>query len=172
MQTFLGLAAAMLGLLLEYIVMLNMKKKKLSEAQAVSWLSAGILIIILGIFPGLIPFFAHLLNIEYAPTVVFVLAIAVLLFIVFYHTTNISLLVSQVNELAMQVALLQEENEELKNAMSKMQGKADRKNGHRGSYDKSKTEKEKSNSEKNHKIKKNNQSTGKHSDQKDRRETE
>ena len=83
MQTLLGFAAAMLGVVLLYIVMMNMKRKKISEAQAVSWLGAGVLIIILGIFPGLIPYFANMLGINYAPTLIFVIAIAVLMFIVF-----------------------------------------------------------------------------------------
>lgn len=105
------------GFLLIYSVIKLIVKRKMTESQSVLWLIIGLVTILIGAFPSIIEFVANLLGIWYPPTIVFLIAYVGLLFIVFKNTVVISIQSNQINELFMQIALLNLENEKLKEAL-------------------------------------------------------
>lgn len=102
------------GLILIFYVINLMVNRKMSESQSVLWLTIGLAAIILGFFPSIITFIADLLGVWYPPTIAFLIAYIGLLFIVLKNTTVISVQSNQISELFMQIALLNMENERLK----------------------------------------------------------
>jgi hypothetical protein len=114
MSILVNIFATATGLILIYYVIKLMVDKKMTESQSVLWLGIGVVAIILSFFPSIITFIADLLGIWYPPTIVFLIAYIGLLFIVLKNTTAISIQSNQINELFMQIALLNMENERLK----------------------------------------------------------
>lgn len=102
------------GLILILYVIKLMVNKKMTESQSVLWLLIGAAAIILGLFPSIVTYIADLLGVWYPPTIMFLIAYIGLLFIVLKNTTTISVQSNQINELFMQIALLNTENEKLK----------------------------------------------------------
>ena len=69
MNVVLTLLAVATGILLIVIVLRAMKHKRMNEFQAVAWLVGAVGIIILGIFPQIIPWVAGLLDVWWPPAV-------------------------------------------------------------------------------------------------------
>ncbi|HCX65194.1 MAG TPA: hypothetical protein DHN33_08295 [Eubacteriaceae bacterium] len=88
-------------LILQFLV-----RKKLNESNAVLWLIIGGVIIISGLFPGLVYRLSALFRITYPPAFVFTVAIIILLFIVLKNTIIISELYAKVHETAMEISIL------------------------------------------------------------------
>ncbi len=89
-------------------------KKKLPERQSIIWFITDILLIICGIFPMFPVRVANFFGVEYAPSAVFMLAILVLILGLFHcYAVNVELK-NKVNELAIQVSLLNQEQKELR----------------------------------------------------------
>lgn len=107
MSIYVNIAAVVLGLLLISAVFKSVIQKKMNERQSLLWILIGVGMIILGVWPSLIKWLSEKTGIWYPPAILFAAAFAGLLLIVFYHTVTISILNSRIHELAMQVALLQ-----------------------------------------------------------------
>ena len=114
MSILIQIAAVVIGLAMILWVLDTMKKKKLNEAQSIFWLIGAVGIIILGIFPQLLSWMAGLLGIWWEPAILLFFLIILLLFITFNHTREISVLLNQLTELSMQIALLKYDNEKLR----------------------------------------------------------
>lgn len=93
--------------------------KKFSERISLIWLISAMVVFLISIFPRILDVFAKLLGVDYPPSILFLLAILILLFICFYHSIQISMLNSQVRELAQNMAVreaqyIEETNSKLK----------------------------------------------------------
>lgn len=111
MSILISLLAIIIGIVLIFVVIIKVKEKKLTEAQSLGWLFSAVVIIILGVFPKIVPIVASWLGVWYAPTILIMVMIVLITFIIFFHTTEISKLTNQINELAIQVTLLKYDNE-------------------------------------------------------------
>lgn len=90
-----------------------MKNRKLTENQAVMWIGGTMGLLLLSLFPSILKRLSGLLGIWWAPASLIFFFLVVIVVIVLRHTMSISLLDNEINELAMQVMLLKERNEEL-----------------------------------------------------------
>jgi hypothetical protein len=114
MSILVNIFAILTGLILVFYVINLLVNKKMTESQSVLWLVIALAAITLGFFPSIITFIANLLGVWYPPTIVFLIAYIGLLFIVLKNTTDISIQSNQISEIFMQIALLNMENERLK----------------------------------------------------------
>ena len=113
MSFLVNIISILTGIILIIYVIRLMVNRKMTEPQSVLWLIIGAAAIVLGIFPSIINFIADLLGIWYPPAIAFLIGYIGLLFIVLQNTTVISVQSNQINELYMQIALLNMENEKL-----------------------------------------------------------
>lgn len=103
--------AVLSGLFWSYMIIREMRRQKITEFQSLGWLFAAGVVVLLGIFPGLIPLVAGWFGVWYPPTLLFAIVIMLMLFLIFMHTIEISQLSNRVNELSMLVSLLEHEKE-------------------------------------------------------------
>lgn len=114
MSILVNIITIAVGIVLILFVLRLVSQKKMSEGQSVLWMLAGVVIIVLGIFPDLIKLIANRLGIYYAPSVLWLAVAIVLLLILFRNSTVLSRHSDQIHELSIQVALLREENRTLR----------------------------------------------------------
>lgn len=114
MSILVNIITIVTGLILIIYVIKLIVDRKMIESQSVLWLIIGIAAIILGIFPSIITFIGNMLGIWYPPAIAFLIAYIGLLFIVLQNTTTLSIQSNQISELFMQIALLNMENEKLR----------------------------------------------------------
>lgn len=111
MSIFLQIAAVFICLLMLIGLNREMKKKRLSENQAIVWLVGVIGLLIVSIFPRILAWAADLLGIWWPPASLIFFLILVIILIVFRHTVALSAMEAEIKELAMQVALLKAKGE-------------------------------------------------------------
>lgn len=121
MSILVNIMTIIVGISLILYVIRLIVRKKMSESQSVLWIGIGAAAIILGIFPGLIQWIADLLGIWYAPSVLLLVAAIGLLLILFHTSTVVSTHASEIHELSIQIALLKDENEALKERIREME---------------------------------------------------
>lgn len=121
MSILVNIATIIVGVGLNIYVIGLIAKKRMSESQAVLWIAIALSAVILGIFPSVIPWIADKLGIWYAPSVLLLVATIGLLLILFRHSIVASEHTDELHELAIQVALLREENEVLKEKIEEME---------------------------------------------------
>ena len=96
----------------------EMKKRHLSENQAILWIAGAAGLLLLSIFPQILPWAAELLGIWWPPASLIFFFLIVIIMIILRHTVTISSIETEIKELAMQVALLKDENSELENMLN------------------------------------------------------
>ena len=121
MSILVNVATVIVGMGLIFYVIRLVVKKQMSESQSVLWIVIGAIAIILGIFPGLISWIASLLGIWYAPSVLLLVATIGLLLILFRNSIVVSVHADEIHELTIQIALLKDENEALKEKIKEME---------------------------------------------------
>jgi len=84
------------------------RRKRLSERYAILWLVAGLTVLVLGIWKGLLTTLAHAVGIYYAPSALFAVAFLFVLVMLVHFSTTISRLSDQNKVLAQRMALLQQ----------------------------------------------------------------
>lgn len=114
MTLALQLTIIALGIVLLAVIIIAAIQKKISEPHALLWIIPCFLIIIGGIFPQLTYFLADFFHTEYPPAIVFALAIIISYLILFQCFKSLSILTMKNKELASQIALLNEQIQELK----------------------------------------------------------
>lgn len=114
MSIVLKIISVFICLLMIYGLCREMKRKKLSENQAILWLGGAFGLLILSAFPEILNEVAELLGIWWAPAALIFFLLVVIILIILRHTITISEMETEIKELAMQIALLKNENEELK----------------------------------------------------------
>jgi len=122
MSILVNIGTVVTGLILIFYVIRLMVNKKMTESQSVLWLIIGVISIVIGFFPSIITTTAEVLGIWYPPSIIFLIAFIGLLFIVFKNSVVLSIQSNQISELFMQIALLNMENEKLKEEL-KLNGK-------------------------------------------------
>ena len=114
MNTPLGLIQLTIGLVIFSGIILLMIRKKSNANISLIWLLIAVAIMILGLFPRLIDIAANAFGIDYPPTLIMVVAIAMILWIVFYVSSQLAIAQTKIRELAMQISLLNNEMASLK----------------------------------------------------------
>jgi len=88
--------------------------RKMTEKQSLFWIAGGLIIILFGLVPQLVYFISEIFSVEYPPSIIFAIAIVLATYGIFNCYKTNAELTARVQELAMQVSLLNEENTELK----------------------------------------------------------
>jgi uncharacterized membrane protein (Fun14 family) len=83
------------------------RKGKLREEYALIWLGAGLAILILAVFGGIVSFFARLFAVSYAPTLLLVLGLFFALVILLSQSVVISVQADNIRDLAQTVTLME-----------------------------------------------------------------
>ncbi|KSV59498.1 hypothetical protein ASU35_08655 [Acetivibrio ethanolgignens] len=96
-----------------YGLIMKTKKKEMSESQALLWVIGAVGLLTLSCFPDIIPWVADLLEVWWPPAILIFFLLIVIILIVFHHTLSITALEAKQMELAMHIALLEENNQEL-----------------------------------------------------------
>lgn len=94
------------------LVVSKVKKKKFFERDSFLWVLGSVLVLILAIFPNLIVYLAKLIGIEYAPSLLFLVAIVFVLYLLFRQSEQVSLLKEQVKDLGQRIVILEKTIEE------------------------------------------------------------
>ena len=125
MSIVLQILSVAVCLLMLYGLCREMKKKHLSENQAILWIAGVAGLLILSVFPKILPWAAQLLGIWWPPASLIFFFLIVIILIILRHTITISSMETVIKELAMQIALLKDENTELENRLnSKAKGES------------------------------------------------
>lgn len=111
----LGIIASFFAL---FIVIEMLRRRRLRERHAGWWLVAGILAVIVGIFPQTLEWTADVLGIAVPTNLVFFVSIFVLFFVALQHSSELTSLENKTRRLAEDIALQQQEISELKNKIS------------------------------------------------------
>lgn len=98
-----------LVLLVVIYIIREVRKKKFSIKESFWWVIAAIVMLVLAIFPYSIDNIADFLNIEYPPSLLFVICIIFLMFINFRNSKRIAEHQEKIIELAQHIAILESE---------------------------------------------------------------
>jgi hypothetical protein len=107
-----SIVAAVAALLLLFVIFELIRSRRLQERYAMLWLLTGIVILILGLWRGLLSTIADSVGIAYPPSALFVLAAFFILLLLLHYSTVISTLADQNRILAQRLALLEQRLEE------------------------------------------------------------
>jgi len=99
--------AALAALLLLFVIFELIRSRRLQERYAMLWLLTGIVILVLGLWRGLLSRIADLVGIAYPPSALFVLAAFFILLLLLHYSTVISQLADQNRILAQRLSLLE-----------------------------------------------------------------
>ncbi len=93
--------------------------RKMTEKQSLFWIIGGVIIVIFGLIPQLVFIISNFFSVDYPPSIMFAISIMLLFYGIFNcYNTNAELM-AKVQELAMQISLLNDENIRLKNSLKK-----------------------------------------------------
>ena len=101
------------ALLITFSIYMKTKKKRFSEKGSIAWVIFSVLIIIVSVFPGSLDALSLFVGIQYPPSFLFLLALIFLLFIILHQSEALNILSKKNNELAQNIALLDERIREL-----------------------------------------------------------
>lgn len=110
MSILLRILIGITGLILIILARKASIARKMTEKQSLFWIIGGVIIIIFGVFPPLVFFISDVFSVEYAPSIIFAIAIILATYGIFNCYQANAELSARVQELAMQVSLLNEEN--------------------------------------------------------------
>jgi hypothetical protein len=102
----IALAVVVCGLIFELV-----RRKRLMERYALLWLLAGVTILVLAIWQGLLTRLSHAVGIYYPPSALFAVAFVFVLVMLVHFSTTVSRLSDQNKVLAQRVALLEHEQQ-------------------------------------------------------------
>jgi hypothetical protein len=105
-----GVASAVAALV---VVIEMLRRRRLRERHAIWWLIAGLLALIVGVFPGTLVWAAGLIGVTVPLNLVFFVSVAVLFIVCIQHSAELTTLESKTRSLAESVALLRLRIEEL-----------------------------------------------------------
>lgn len=120
MSILLRILVCITGIILIYMARKANIVRKLTEKQSIFWIMGGVIIILFGLIPQLVHFVSELFSVEYPPSIIFAIAIALATYGIFNCYTTNAELSARVQELAMQISLLNEENSNLKERLEEL----------------------------------------------------
>jgi hypothetical protein len=88
------------------------RRKRLMERYAILWLIAGVTVLVLGLWQGLLSTLAHAAGIYYTPSALFAVAFLFVLVLLVHFSMTVSRLSDQSTALAQRLALLQQRVEQ------------------------------------------------------------
>ena len=100
-------AVVVCGLIFELI-----RRRRLMERYAILWLMAGLTVLVLALWKGLLTTLAHAAGISYLPSALFAVAFLFVLVMLVHFSMTISRLADQNTMLAQRLALLQQSLEQ------------------------------------------------------------
>jgi len=116
MSYILGIVASIFAL---GLVLWMLRGRKLRERHAIWWLIAGLVAVIISVFPQTLTWVAGLLGVQVPTNLVFFASIAVLFFVALQSSAELTTLEAKTRRLAEDVALHQHRLEELEKRQSK-----------------------------------------------------
>lgn len=122
MSTILQVIAVVICIGMMFLLFNKMKQKAISEQQALLWILGAVGLLILSCFPQILTGIADKLGVWWAPATLIFFLLIILILIIFYHSITISRMEAEIKELAMQTALLQEQNARMKEALKEARG--------------------------------------------------
>lgn len=99
-----------IGLILILYILSVVIKGRFSIVESIFWLLGSLIILIFSIFPQIIIIMANLLNIEYPPSLLFLLVSVFLIFVNFRNTQKIAKQNEMIIYLGQEIAILKEKN--------------------------------------------------------------
>jgi hypothetical protein len=115
----LGIVAALITL---GVVIESLRRRHLRERHAIWWLGAGLVALVIGIFPNLLGIVAGWLGVTVPINLVFFLSIAVLFLVSIQHSGELTELESETRTLAEAVALQELRIKELERSLAEALG--------------------------------------------------
>jgi hypothetical protein len=100
------ITTAVLGAVIFLIILLLVRRGKLQEKYALTWFAIGIGVVVMGAFPIILDKIAKLTGVSYAPALLFVIAVGVLLIQNLYLFIFASQNEVRIKELLQEVAVL------------------------------------------------------------------
>lgn len=97
-----GILAALVAL---FVVIELLRRRQLRERHAIWWLIAGVLALVIGVFPSTLEWAANLVGIEIPTNLVFFVSIAIVVLVCLQHSAELTRLESKTRRLAEVVAL-------------------------------------------------------------------
>ena len=125
MSISLRILIGITGMVLIYLARRANIVHKMTEKQSLFWIMGGGIIILFGLFPGLVYFISDLFLVEYPPSIIFAIAIILATYGIFNCYKTNAELSARVQELAMQVSLLNEENSHWKETCAGLEEKSE-----------------------------------------------
>ena len=92
-----------------FYILYEIRKEKLSISDSMFWLLGCLIIAILSIFPNIIVYVSSLVGIEYAPSLLFLIAIIALIGLNFKQVKRITKLEEKITDLAQHLAIIKSE---------------------------------------------------------------
>ena len=111
----LGLFATVLALV---VVIELLRRRRLRERHAIWWLIAGLVALLLGVFPSILVFAAELIGVEVPTNLAFFLGITILFLVSLQHSAEVTVLENKSRTLAEQSAILELRVRELESRRS------------------------------------------------------
>ena len=99
-----GILAAVLSLV---VVIELLRRRRLRERHALWWLVAGVLALIVGVFPSTLIWAAGVVGVEVPTNLIFFVSIGILFFVCLQHSAEVTTLESKTRTLAERNALLE-----------------------------------------------------------------
>ena len=100
-----GIVAAVLAL---SVVIEMLRRRRLRERHAIWWIVAGVLALIIGVFPQLLVWAANIVGIEVPTNLVFFVSLSLLFFVCVQHSAELTDLEDKTRVLAEHAALLED----------------------------------------------------------------
>jgi len=97
-----------LAVVICFLIFELIRRKRLMERYAILWLLAGISVLVLALWKGLLTTLAHAAGITYLPSALFAVAFLFVLLMLVHFSTTVSRLSDQNTALAQRLALLQQ----------------------------------------------------------------
>ncbi len=119
MSLVLRIALIIVSFLVVVFVLRKIRKSKLDIDDAIYWIIASVLLLILSIFPQLAIWASHLLGIESAANFVFLFMIFIVLIKLFNIAIDLSIQKQRLNRLIQKLALTSKEVDEQKEDSNK-----------------------------------------------------
>ena len=111
----LGVVAALVTLA---VVFEMLRRRRLRERHAIWWLIAGILALVVGVFPGTLTWAASIIGVAVPTNLIFFVSVAILFLVCIQHSSELTALESQSQMLAEKVALQSLRLEDLENGVA------------------------------------------------------
>jgi hypothetical protein len=95
------------------IVLELVRRRRLLERYALVWLASAVILLVLGIWQGLLGKIASAIGVFYPPTALFVIAFGFILLLLLHFSTAVSRLTDQSKVLAQRLALMEQRQRDL-----------------------------------------------------------